>query len=231
MTAIVSYLFAFAIVSQTDTAVDVQKTIGQCHAWGVRKSCDPTRALVYPVLFENRPTKKNVREVVGSPYGPRCNPVASSKGRCVQDFHLGMDVKMRKGIPVLSVRDDGTVEEITPINNCLLVRYRWMDGGTSVQQRVKYCHLRRVFHKVGDHIDRAGDVIGEVGDTGHVHGAHLHLEMEVPQGGMTDWQASHCVGKPPADVLKTDYEEVRFETFDPSCYGWKMAWRFVQRRP
>jgi len=128
------------------------------------------------------------------------------------------------GVPVLSVRDNGVVEEITPINNCLVVLYRWTMEGDAVSQRVKYCHLSRIDYAVGGVIPHAGDVIGAVGAVGHVQGPHLHVEMEVPAGHLTDWQRTHCIGDPPAEVVQTDYKEVRFKTFDPSCYGYKLAW-------
>ena len=96
--------------------------------------------------------------------------------------------------------------------------------GDAVSQRVKYCHLSRIDYAVGGVIPHAGDVIGAVGAVGHVQGPHLHVEMEVPAGHLTDWQRTHCIGDPPAEVVQTDYKEVRFKTFDPSCYGYKLAW-------
>ena len=47
-----------------------------------------------------------------------------------------------------------------------------------------YAHSRRLYVQAGQQV-KAGDVIGEVGNTGHSYGPHLHLEMHV-DGKPTD---------------------------------------------
>ena len=47
-----------------------------------------------------------------------------------------------------------------------------------------YAHSRRLFVKAGDKV-KAGDVIGQVGNTGYSYGTHLHVEVHV-NGAPTD---------------------------------------------
>ncbi len=42
--------------------------------------------------------------------------------------------------------------------------------------KTKYCHMGKFYVKVGDKITQ-GNILGEVGLTGHTSGPHTHLEI------------------------------------------------------
>ncbi|MEI7740923.1 MAG: M23 family metallopeptidase [bacterium] len=202
------------------------KLAPECFAWSPRENCDPKHSLIFPVLFRSRLKDYELMQFVGSRYGKRCNPVESKPGKCLDDFHMGLDIKVPRGTPVASVRGNGRVIEITPINYCLLIEYAWEEPLAKMTQRAKYCHLDKIYPKVGDRIEKAGTAIGEVGDRGHAKGVHLHFELSVPRGQpVSEWEEETCVPDVPAKILAIPYKEVRFPTIDPSCYSYRVGYR------
>ena len=106
--------------------------------------------------------------VFTSPYGVRWGKL-----------HAGIDLAAPEGTPYKSVHA-GTVTQAG------------YNGGYGYSITVKqadnteviYAHSRRLLVKVGDKVT-AGQVIGEVGNTGYSYGTHLHLEVHV-NGTPTD---------------------------------------------
>jgi murein DD-endopeptidase MepM/ murein hydrolase activator NlpD len=109
---------------------------------------------------------------ISSPFGPR------SMG-----FHKGIDIAANTGTPVYAV-SDGTVT--TAIRGCSVGDFSCGGGYGSVIYlshpllgiETRYAHLSRVEVVRGDRVT-CGQKIGEVGNTGHSFGAHLHFEIRV----------------------------------------------------
>ncbi|SNY51720.1 M23 family metallopeptidase [Paractinoplanes atraurantiacus] len=106
--------------------------------------------------------------VFTSPYGVRWGKL-----------HAGIDLTAPEGMPYKSVH----AGEVTQAG---------YNGGYGYSVTVKnddgteviYAHSRRVLVKAGDKV-KAGQVLGEVGNTGASYGVHLHLEIHVG-GAPTD---------------------------------------------
>jgi len=111
---------------------------------------------------------------VSSPFGPRKNPNG------LIGFHAGTDLAAVRGTPVKAAAP-GTVTQATfhkGYGNMILTVY-------PNKAMVRYAHLDSIRVRVGQRV-KQGDIIGTVGNTGHVHrkrgrdGSHLHLEIYVP---------------------------------------------------
>lgn len=87
--------------------------------------------------------------------------------------HNGIDYVAPVGTPILST-GDGRV--IASTFNNLNGNYVFIQHGQNIV--TKYLHLSRRQVKVGDRV-RQGQVIGRLGATGRVTGAHLHYEFVV----------------------------------------------------
>ena len=105
--------------------------------------------------------------VVYSTFGYRGDPVR--RGRV--EFHPGIDFKGSRGDAVKSTADG------------IVIIAGWFQGyGKCVRIRHKnnletlYGHLSRVNVKVGQMVN-TGQVVGQVGSTGHSTGNHLHYEV------------------------------------------------------
>jgi murein DD-endopeptidase MepM/ murein hydrolase activator NlpD len=112
------------------------------------------------------------------------SPFGSRWGR----FHAGDDLAAPVGTRIGSL-SSGTVifaGQESGYGNKVEVRH-W-DGTVSW-----YAHMSIISVKVGDDV-RPGDKLGEVGNTGHSTGPHLHLEIH-PNGGPAvnpqRWLAAH----------------------------------------
>jgi murein DD-endopeptidase MepM/ murein hydrolase activator NlpD len=97
-----------------------------------------------------------------SPYGMRWG-----------QLHAGVDLAAPEGTPYKAVHA-GTVKLASwygGYGQCIIIDHG--DGTETI-----YGHSSKLLVKVGQKVN-AGDVIGEVGNTGHSFGAHLHLEIHV----------------------------------------------------
>ncbi|BFU46977.1 hypothetical protein KRMM14A1004_52140 [Krasilnikovia sp. MM14-A1004] len=103
-----------------------------------------------------------------SPYGIRFGKL-----------HAGIDLAAPEGVPYKAVHG-GTVTA-AGYNGAYgySITIQSPDGTETI-----YGHSRRVLVKTGD-VVKAGQVIGEVGNTGYSYGTHLHLEIHV-HGNPTD---------------------------------------------
>jgi murein DD-endopeptidase MepM/ murein hydrolase activator NlpD len=106
---------------------------------------------------------------ITSPYGTR----RSYNGGPVSSFHEGTDFGAESGIPIYAPASGRVVlaEKLSVRGNAVLI-----DHGLGVFSG--YWHQSKLAVKVGQ-IVKPGDLIGYVGDTGLVTGAHLHWEMRV----------------------------------------------------
>jgi len=101
-----------------------------------------------------------------SPFGTRKDPFTGEP-----DVHPGIDISADQGVPVHATAD-GTVEAAAydgSYGNAIVLAH-----GFGISTR--YGHLSQFAVKPGQPVKR-GDVIGYVGATGRVTGAHLHYEI------------------------------------------------------
>lgn len=103
---------------------------------------------------------------VVSPFGPRVDPITGEAG-----FHPGIDIAAPEGTPIHPAAD-GTVTQAAYDGGC--GNAITIDHGDGLQTR--YCHLSILGVTEGQTVV-VGDVIGEVGTTGHSTGPHLHFEV------------------------------------------------------
>jgi murein DD-endopeptidase MepM/ murein hydrolase activator NlpD len=103
---------------------------------------------------------------LSSGYGSRRDPIDGTA-----DFHAGLDIAANKGSPVRATAD-GTIQSAGyngNYGNAVLV-----DHGFNISTR--FGHLSRFAVRPGQQV-RRGEIIGYVGATGRVTGAHLHYEI------------------------------------------------------
>ncbi len=108
---------------------------------------------------------------VRSGYGVRRHPVTGKRA-----MHRGVDLRARHGANVHAVAAGKVVSSTYNeyAGNKVAIKHR--DGSTSF-----YYHLSKRGVNVGDWV-RSHQVIGKVGATGRVTGAHLHFGFKKPNG-------------------------------------------------
>ncbi|MFI5935627.1 M23 family metallopeptidase [Actinoplanes sp. NPDC051494] len=95
-------------------------------------------------------------------------------------LHEGIDLAAPEGTPFKAVHG-GTVTQSGYFGGYGYATTIRLDDGT----QMIYGHARRVVTSVGQTV-KAGEIIGEVGNTGHSFGTHLHLGVYVEDGKPTD---------------------------------------------
>lgn len=86
--------------------------------------------------------------------------------------HNGVDIGAHAGARIIAVADGMTAysdNELSGYGNMMLIIH--VDGTVAL-----YAHCRANYLFPGQPV-RAGQIIGEVGETGITHGAHLHFEL------------------------------------------------------
>jgi murein DD-endopeptidase MepM/ murein hydrolase activator NlpD len=109
-------------------------------------------------------------EPVNSEFGWRIHPIYGD-----ERFHAGVDLAAAEGTPVRAA-DGGTVT-FSGVSGSMTSGYGQMviiDHGNG--RETYYAHLSTMDVKEGQQI-ASGDVLGNVGSTGGVTGAHLHFEV------------------------------------------------------
>jgi murein DD-endopeptidase MepM/ murein hydrolase activator NlpD len=101
-----------------------------------------------------------------SDFGWRSDPF-----RHTPKFHSGADFRAKPGTPIAAA-GDGVVSFAGWYFG--YGRMVWIDHGNGVVTR--YAHMRRIVAQKDQHVT-AGTTIGEVGQSGHATGPHLHFEV------------------------------------------------------
>lgn len=107
------------------------------------------------------------------------------------EYHKGIDM-VAADSHIYAVAD-GTIEILYEENGFgNYVRQTLMNG-----ERIYYAHMDSISAKSGQHIQR-GDLLGIMGATGKVTGAHLHLEIRPKGTGKSSLDISEYTGIPNA---------------------------------
>lgn len=104
---------------------------------------------------------------ISSGFGYRRDPFRRRKGV----FHAGIDIQGNRGDPVTSTAY-GTVVEAGwsgGYGNCVVIKHK--NGYSTL-----YGHLSKIRVKKNQKV-KAGQLIGDIGSTGHSTGNHLHYEV------------------------------------------------------
>lgn len=118
--------------------------------------------------FSTTPSVLPAQGFLSSSFGSRHNPFTNAP-----DFHEGIDITNEIGTPVVAPAS-GVVSFAGIKGNYGNVIEIQHDNGISTL----YGHLSRIRVKLGQRVNR-WDVIGEIGNTGHSTGPHLHYEVHV----------------------------------------------------
>lgn len=94
-------------------------------------------------------------------------------------LHAGIDLAAPEGTPYKSIHA-GTVTSAGYMGGYGYAVTVKQDDGTEII----YAHSRRLLVQAGDKV-KAGQLLGEVGNTGYSYGTHLHVEVHV-NGSPTD---------------------------------------------
>lgn len=115
---------------------------------------------------------KNGYEYMTSGYGNRTYTI---NNKTVSDFHLGIDlISAKYGTDYIVAFEAGKV--VYAGYNGGYGNVVYIDHGNGYQTR--YAHQKYLNVKVGDHVNK-GDILGFMGVTGNVTGAHLHFEVRI----------------------------------------------------
>jgi murein DD-endopeptidase MepM/ murein hydrolase activator NlpD len=99
-------------------------------------------------------------------------PISSGFGRRWLRHHDGIDIAASSGTPVRAAARGRVVHSgqgVTGYGNLVIINH---EGATATV----YAHNRRNLVRVGEWVEQ-GEVIAEVGQTGHASGPHLHFEV------------------------------------------------------
>ena len=110
-------------------------------------------------------------------------------------LHAGVDFGAATGTPLYAMSRGTVVFAGVMGGYGNKVEIKYWDGTTSY-----YGHMNSISAKVGDEV-WPGDVVGEVGNTGHSFGSHLHLEIH-PAGNTANTSGSGGAAIDPLPWLK-----------------------------
>lgn len=90
--------------------------------------------------------------------------------------HLGVDIATAQGTPVLSIGEGQvlTAGWLAGWGNTVVIKHTLSDGKALYSS---YAHLSKTLVAKNTTV-RAGDTIGEVGNTGNSYGNHLHFQID-----------------------------------------------------
>lgn len=112
--------------------------------------------------------------------------------------HYGLDIAAPIGTPIIAA-DSGAVTKSyysDSYGNVVFIRH---DNG----YEAVYAHLNKRYVQAGETV-RNGQKIGEVGNTGYSHGAHLHFEVHKGSWNFAKTNAINplrVLGSPPSEVV------------------------------
>jgi murein DD-endopeptidase MepM/ murein hydrolase activator NlpD len=122
--------------------------------------------------------------VLTSPFGERISPFTNAR-----DFHSGIDLAAREGVPVMATGDGRVVfAGRFPLGR----NVRWWRYGNVVVVSHRdgryftiYAHLQEISVRRGARVQR-GETIGTVGNTGWSTSSHLHYEVRIREGDTSE---------------------------------------------
>jgi len=126
--------------------------------------------LLFPVESAAEPTVSFVHPLMGprltSKYGMRTHPILRFSKQ-----HSGIDLAAPIGAPIRAVADGQVVfaDPFSGFGKLVVIQHK--DGFTS-----HYAHCSKLLVNPGRSL-KAGQIVAEVGNTGHSTGPHLHLEI------------------------------------------------------
>ncbi len=112
---------------------------------------------------------------VTSPFGYRRHPVTGRRS-----FHNGVDYGGAIGAPVYAIAEGKVIQTTRTTYGGKKIVIRHLDGTHSY-----YLHLHRIMVRQGQYV-KAREQIGQIGRTGRVTGAHLHLGIKSSAGKWQD---------------------------------------------
>lgn len=112
---------------------------------------------------------------VTSPFGYRRHPVTGRRS-----FHNGVDYGGAIGAPVYAIAEGRIIQTTRTTYGGKKIVIRHLDGTQSY-----YLHLHRIMVPQGRYV-KAREQIGQIGRTGRVTGAHLHLGIKSSSGKWQD---------------------------------------------
>ena len=125
--------------------------------------------LGYPLILPVKLQQENGEQHAfwySSRFGWRNHPITKNR-----EFHQGLDIKTRSGVPVIAAAD-GTVVQVEKsgfLGNTIEILHEISEYKTLYAHLQGYAEGLKVNQKVG-----RGQIIGYVGNTGRSTGAHLH---------------------------------------------------------
>jgi len=162
-----------------------------------------------------------------------------------ESIHTGVDLDAARGTPVLAAGSgkvvwvgfglySGTNNPNDPYGLAILIRHEFGHDGRLMYSA--YAHLERADVWLGQRVE-AGELIGQVGDTGNAEGPHLHFEirfgedgyfttrnpelwMVPPEGwGVLAGRVSDSIGRPMAEQLVQIYSLETGQRWDVWTYA------------
>ena len=132
-----------------------------------------------------------------------------------RDFHRGLDLVGSGNVIAAAA---GRVAVSTMITDRANPTWQWgnyVRVDDDAGRRFYYCHLKSRFVKAGQEI-RAGDHIGQIGNTGYSFGAHLHFEVRDPAGNSLNAAEILGVDNAVGTIIQPDF---RAEVIERCGFG------------
>lgn len=156
---------------------EIGKRVGESHSLGLadqledsftRMAMRQAPSLPMALPDDHRHPDLGVEGVLTSGFGPRNDPI---NGKAA--FHKGIDIGAPTGTDIHSVREGRVIFAGPHGGHGNLVE---IDHGNGVITRYAHCSVIGV--KEGQWVHE-NEVVGQVGNTGHSTGPHLHFEVHV----------------------------------------------------
>lgn len=113
--------------------------------------------------------------------------------------HLGIDIATAQGTPVRSIGDGEIISASwqSGWGNIVAIKHTLSDGKAIYSS---YSHLSKMNVSKGSQV-RAGDMIGEVGNTGNSYGNHLHFQIDTTNQAHPYYYVTCGKGKDPMAIV------------------------------
>jgi len=118
------------------------------------------------VLLLHIPSILPAKGWLTSGFGNRISPFTGRK-----EFHSGIDVVARRGVPVISPADGLVIKARRESGYGIILEIRHMQGIVT-----RFAHLKKNLVRAGSRVKR-GEIVSQVGSTGRSTGPHLHYEV------------------------------------------------------